>query len=308
MGGDILSRPGRRARFALAAFLAAASLGRPLASLAEDGDPPKPQALPQGGASPGSADSIPTDKPKLRAFCADRPAQATLPCTVDKGHFQLETDLFSATYDSSGGAVTDTYLFTNPTLKLGLADRTDVEVNIAPYEEVRTHEPGASSSQTLYGPSDLIVRLKQNFFGDYRGPLALAVEPFVKVPTARAGIGNGAWEGGVVLPIAAAINKSIILNLSPEVDISKDMFGGGVHLAPVEIINVTWSLPKNLTLSTELYAREDQDPVGVVTQCSADVALSLGLRDDLELDVGTNLGLNSQTPSVVGYIGMAKRF
>ncbi len=291
-----------------AAGCALVVLAHPLASLAADGDPPKPQELPQGGASPGSADSIPTDKPKLRAFCADRPAQATLPCTVDKGHFQLETDVFSATYDRSGGAVTNTYLFTNPTLKFGLADRTDVEVNIAPYEEVRTHEPGAASSQTLYGPGDLTVRMKQNVFGDYRGPLAVAIEPFVKVPTARAGIGDGAWEGGVVLPVAAALGKSIILNLSPEIDISKDMFGGGVHLAPVEIINVTWSLPKNLTLSTELYARQDQDPAGVVTQCSADVALSLGLRDDLELDVGTNLGLNPQTPAVQGYIGMAKRF
>ncbi len=296
-----------RSTFAACALVSAAC-GWAQAGAATDAGAPKPQELPQGGASPGSADSIPTDKPKLRAFCAARPAQAPLPCTVDRGHFQLETDLVSATYDRSGGAVTDSYLFTNPTLKLGIADRTDVEVNIAPYEEVRTHEPGAPSSQTLYGPGDLIVRLKQNFFGDYRGPLALAVEPFVKVPTARAGIGNGAWEGGVVLPAAAAMGKSIILNLSPEVDIAKDMFGGGVHLAPVEIINVTWSLPKNLTLSTELYAREDQDPKGVVTQCSADLGLSLGLRDDLELDVGTNLGLNPQTPAVQGYIGMAKRF
>ena len=46
----------------------------------------------------------------------------------------------------------------------------------------------------------------------------------------------------------------------------------------------------------------------MVTQCSADVALSLGLRDDLELDVGTNLGLNPQTAAVQGYVGMAKRF
>ncbi len=305
MGGNILIAPGRGV---LLGLVAAAGLAGPLAARDADGDPPKPQALPQGGASPGSADSIPTDKPKLRAFCADRPAHAPMPGTVYKGHFQLETDAFNATYNRSGGAVTDTYLFTNPTLKLGIADRTDVEVSIAPYEEVRVHEPGDPSSQTLYGPGDLVVRLKQNFFGDYRGPLALAVEPFVKAPTARSGIGNGAWEGGVVLPIAAAINKSMLLNLSPEVDISKDMFGGGVHLAPVEIINVTWSLPANLTLSTELYAREDQDPVGVITQCSADVALSLGLRDDLELDAGTNLGLNPQTPAVQGYIGMAKRF
>ena len=83
---------------------------------------------------------------------------------------------------------------------------------------------------------------------------------------------------------------------------------GACILSPVEIINVTWSLPKNLTLSTELYAREDQDPGGVVTQCSADVGLSLGLRDDLELDVGADLGLNPQTPAVQAYVGMAKRF
>ena len=281
--------------------------GAPTARAAE-GDPPKPQALPQGGASPGSADSIPTDKPRLRAFCADRPAQATLPCTVDKGHFQLETDVFNASYDRSGGSLTDTYLFSNPNLKLGIGDRTDLEADISPYEAVRTHGPGAPSSDTLYGPGDLTLRLKHNVFGDYRGPLALAVEPFVKVPTARAGLGNGAWEGGVVLPVAAAITRSIILNLSPEVDIAKDAVGGGVHLAPVEIVNVAWSLPENLTLSTELYARQDQDPAGVVTRCSADLGLSLGLRDDLELDVGTNLGLNPQTPAVQGYVGMAKRF
>ena len=270
--------------------------------------PPKVQESPQGGASPGSADSLPTDQPRLRAFCIDRPAQATLPCTVDRGHFQLETDIVNATYDRSGGSLTDTYLFTSPTLKFGLADRTDVEVNITPYEAVHTHDPGASSSQTLYGPGDLTLRLKQNFFGDYRGPLALAVAPYLKIPTARAGIGNGAWEGGVILPVAAALNKSIILNLTPQLNLAKDTVGGGVHLAPAEIVNVTWALPANLTLSTELYAREDQDPAGAVTQCSADLGLSLGLRDDLELDVGTNFGLNPRTPAVRGYLGMAKRF
>ncbi len=266
------------------------------------------EALPQGGASPGSADSIPTDKPKLRAFCVDRPTQATLPCTVDAGHFQLESDVFNATYDRSGGTISDTYLFTNPTLKLGLANRTDVEVTLTPYEEVLTHDPSAGGSHALYGVGDLTVGVKQNVFGDYRGPLAVAVLPFVKAPTARAGIGDGAWEGGVIVPVAAAITKSIILNLSPEVDVRKDRVGGGVHLEPVEIINLAWSLPANLTFSTELYAREQQDPAGVVTQCSADVALALGLPNDLQLDMGANLGLNPQTAAAQGYMGVAKRF
>ena len=266
------------------------------------------EALPQGGASPGSADSIPTDKPKLRAFCADRPAQATLPCTVDMGHLQLETDFYSATYDRVGGAVTDTSLFTNPTLKLGVANRTDLEINISPYETVRTHNSSTEESHTLSGLGDLTLSLKQNFYGDYRGPLALAVEPFITAPTGRAGIGDGGWEGGIILPVAAGLGKSIVLNLTPQLRVARNASGSGVHLAPVEIVNVAWSLPANLTLSTELYAREDQDPAGVTTQCSGDLGLSLGLKNDLELDVGVNIGLNPQTPAAQGYVGFAKRF
>ncbi len=302
MGGDLLKLARRFAAAVFALGLGAAGAAGPALA-----DPPV-QALPQGGASPGSADSIPTDKPKLRAFCADRPAQATLPCTVDTGHFQLETDVFNATYNRSGGLVTDTYLFTNPELKLGVANRTDVEVTFAPYEAVRTHDPAQGGAQTLYGVGDLTLGVKQNLHGDYRGPLAIAVLPFVKIPLARAGIGNGAFEGGLIVPIAAAVTKSIILNLSPELDIRKDAVGGGVHLEPVQIINIGWSLPNNLNLSTELYAREEQDPQGVVTQCSADVALALGLPDDLQLDIGANLGLNPQTPAAQGYVGVAKRF
>ena len=275
----------------------------PAAALAQSGG----EALPQGGASPGSADSIPTDKPQLRAFCADRPGQATLPCTVDQGHFQLETAIADVTYDRSGGLVTDTYLLSDATLKLGLARRTDVEVSIAPYEAVRTYDPQSGSAQTLYGPSDLTLALKQNIFGDYRGPLAMAVEPFLTLPTGRSGIGDGGVEGGVLLPVAFGF-KSAVLNLNAELDFRRDATGHGVHPEKVEIINVAWSLPANLGLTTELYARERQDPTGVVTETSADLALALSIPKDLQLDVGMNFGLNPQTPAVEAYCGVSKRF
>ena len=108
--------------------------------------------------------------------------------------------------------------------------------------------------------------------------------------------------------MAASLGKSVVLNLTPALRVARNGQGGGVHLAPVEIINVAWSLPANLTLSTELYAREDENPGGVVTQCSGDLGLSLGLKNDLELDVGVNLGLNPQTAAAQGYFGFAKRF
>ena len=265
------------------------------------------EELPKGGASPGSADSIPTDKPQLRAFCTDRPGQATLPCTVDTGHIQLETAIADVTYDRSGGVITDTYLFSDPTLKIGVANRTDVEISVAPYEEVRTYDPQSGATSTLYGPGDLTLAVKQNFFGDYRGPLATAIEPFLTLPTGRSGIGDGGVEGGVLLPVAFGF-KSVVLNLNGELDLRRNSVGGGVHPEEVEIVNIAWSLPANLGLTTELYARERQDPSGAVTVTSADFALALGIPKDLQLDVGANIGLNPQTPAVEAYCGVSKRF
>lgn len=284
------------------AVLAAAALSYGVAQAQSAGE-----ALPKGGASPGSAESIPTDKPQLRAFCADRPGQATLPCTVDAGHFQLETAITDVTYDRSGGQVTDTYLFGDPTLKLGVANRTDVEVSMAPYEAVRTHDPKSGATSTLYGPGDLTLAVKQNVFGDYRGPLATAVVPFLTLPTGRSAIGDGGVEGGVLLPVAFGF-KSAVLNLNAELDLRRDAMGGGVHPEEVQIVNVAWSLPANLGLTTEFYARERQDPSGVVTEASADVALALGIPKDLQLDLGANFGLNPQTPAVEAYCGVSKRF
>jgi len=62
----------------------------------------------------------PTPDDQLRDLCTDRPPKANLPCTVDPGHFQYESDVFNWTRSVSGGTTTDTFLYTNPTLKVGL--------------------------------------------------------------------------------------------------------------------------------------------------------------------------------------------
>ena len=46
----------------------------------------------------------------------------------------------------------------------------------------------------------------------------------------------------------------------------------------------------------------------MTTETSADLALALGLPNDLQFDVGVNLGLNPQTAAVEGYCGVSKRF
>ena len=264
----------------------------------------KVEAAPQGGASPGSQDDTPTDKPQLRAFCTDRPGQGTLPCTVDPGHLQLETDLFNVAYDRGQGR--ETYLFTNPMLKLGVAPRADLELQVAPYEPVRRFASGAVAPSDIYGVGDLTVRYKQNVFGDYRGPLAVAIEPFVIAPTGRRGIGDGGWEGGL-MPFAVGLSKTLVLNFAPEVDVRRDQVGGGVHTEEFVVANVTVQLPKRLGLLLEVATRNSQD-AGAHTQVFCDFALSLSLVNDAEIDVGINHALNPFAPANQIYVGLAKRF
>ena len=94
------------------------------------------QTAPSDGAGSPDKSSYsffdPTPEDQLRDLCTDRPPKANLSCTVDPGHFQYEVRRFNWTRSVSGGATTDTFLYTNPTLKIGLTNTIDLEANMAP--------------------------------------------------------------------------------------------------------------------------------------------------------------------------------
>ena len=109
------------------------------------------------------------------------------------GDFQIESDLFNWSRATAPGVRTDTYLVTNPTFKYGVGSATDIEANIVPYEQIVTHVGGQSTS--IGGVGDLYLRVKQRLT-DASGKAQLSLIPYVKVPTARSGIGDRQWEGG----------------------------------------------------------------------------------------------------------------
>jgi hypothetical protein len=45
-----------------------------------------------------------------------------------------------------------------------------------------------------------------------------------------------------------------------------------------------------------------------VSQYSYDVSLAWQPRPSLQFDIGANIGLNRNTPDVVGYLGISTRF
>ena len=254
--------------------------------------------------------SRPTPDADLRTLCTDRPTKSTSPCTVDAGHVQIESDVFNATFDRSGGVDTDTYLYTNPTLKLGLTNTVDVELNIAPYQVVTTRVRATGATARAEGIGDLFARLKVNLLGDDGGDVAFAVVPYVKAPTARTGVGNRATEGGLIAPLSVNLPMNWSVVIDPEVDSLKNAAGGGHHTNVSALVSLSKPASKTVTLSAELWSDVNYDPSGTVRQVSADFGAAWipAAAPNLQWDGGINIGLNNVTPGIQAYVGVSRRF
>lgn len=259
------------------------------------------------GAAHGGDDPAPGP---LRDLCVDRPGKGTSACTVDAGHFQVEVDAFNGTYASDGSSSVDSYFYTNPTIKFGVNDHVDVEVNLAPFVEIRTKDKSSGSTSTTRGIGDLFLRAKLSVYGNDGGAFGFALEPYVKLPTAKSDIGNGAVEGGLVVPLSLQLDNSWSVSATPEVDILEDADGHGRHAVLSNVVGIGRSVGGGVSLGAELWVLTDLDPSGDTVQSTFDLSGAWQPDDEpnLQLDGGVNFGLNDATPDLQVYAGVSRRF
>jgi hypothetical protein len=242
----------------------------------------------------------------VQPICPDRPSKSTGACTVPAGRVQVEMGLVDWTHDRSDGVTSDFTTLGSTLLKYGVSGNADVEFGFTPYEASRVHGGGAHERDSGFG--DLVARVKYRLVpadADFQ----VALDPFVKIPTASHNLGNGKVEGGLLVPMSTPLGKSgITLSLGPELDLLADGDGHGRHLATVQVFNLGASLADKLSVSGELWGRWDWDPGGTNRQYSADGAVAYLVNKDLQLDAGANFGLNRQTPDVELYTGVSVRF
>ena len=283
-------------------LFAAALLGSAAGTAAAQTAPDAPAPNSASAAQTGTPTSSSPDAP----ICTDRPTKSNFACTVPEGDVQIESDLFNWSRSSAPGVRTDTYLVTNPTVKYGVGPSTDLEANIIPYEEIRTHTGGQTTS--IDGVGDLYLRVKQRLT-DPTGKAQFSLIPYVKAPTAKLGIGNREWEGGLIAPFNYSLPRNITLTIVPEVDVLANAADpGGRHAQLVGLVNLGFALTPRLTLYTELWTAQNLDPSGTVRQYSADTALAYLVTRTVQVDVGGNFGLNRTTPDAQLYLGVSTRF
>ena len=237
-------------------------------------------------------------------ICTDRPAKANAVCTVAPGHVQLENSLVGWARFKAAGSSATTLTVGSSVLKYGLTDHSDLQLGWTPYIRIVIWDKG--SSESIGGIGDVSLRSKHRL-SRAEAPVQVALIPFAKLPTAKRGIGNRRFEGGLAMPISFSLVGPVTATLGPELDLLADGDGHGTHVGLVNIINLSAPVAPRLTLAVELWTNSNIDPAGTVKQASADVALAYALANDFQLDAGINGGLTRATPDLELYVGLSIR-
>lgn len=240
----------------------------------------------------------PTPRELRRDMSPDRPDTTESPITVDAGTVQLEMSFF----DLSRNGSQRTWAVAPFNLKLGLTESMDIQFVLDPYLHVREDGRG----RFAHGLGDLQVRLKLNLWGNDGGRTAFGVMPFIKVPTAGAGLGNDHVEGGVILALSWDAAPGVGLGFMVEPDIVYDEADDDHDLELLHTAVLGLDITDRIGWFIE-YAgvvSADSSPY----RAEAITGFTLAVTDDLMLDCGVRLGLTGDADDWGLFAGMSIRF
>jgi hypothetical protein len=252
----------------------------------------------------------PTPSESMRELSTDRPDQTESAYSVDAGHFQVEMDVVSATFDhdtSGGGSLrTQTWTAGGINLKAGLLNNVDIQFVFEAWTKARVEDEVANTVTESEGTGDLQTRLKINLWGNDGGRTALAIMPFVKWPLSESDVRNGKTEGGLIIPFAADLGGGWGLGAMTEFDFISDG-NGGRDTEYFNTITAGRDLCGNLGGYVEFAALVAPES-GTDWQGQLGLGFTYGLCEDARLDFGCNFGVTESAPDYNPFLGLSFRF
>lgn len=151
------------------------------------------------------------------------------------------------------------------------------------------------------GSGDTTVRLKWSLWGNDGEASAFALMPYVKLPSASAGFGNGLIEGGIVAPLELGGPADFGLGLLAQVDLVGD---DEAEYRPAFLF--TGTVSHELLGAAEVFV-EVEALFPSTTIDDAAIALNSGLSypvgDDLVIDAGARVGLSPAAQDLAVFVG-----
>lgn len=251
----------------------------------------------------------PTPKELMREMSTDRPDKTESPYTVDAGHLQLEMSFLDYTYNHDDPdepqARVDSFSVVPANMKVGLLNNVDLQVVLNPYIHEVTRDDGVKTRRDGFG--DVQTRLKINFGGNDAGDTAFAAMPFIEFPTNTDDLGNDKVEGGVILPLAVALPGGWNMGLMAEFDFNQNSADEDYHTEYIHSITFGHAIAGNLNGYVEFFSNTStEDNVAWVS--TVDAGLTYGVNEDIQLDLGVNVGVTRFADDLNPFCGLSMRY
>jgi len=136
------------------------------------------------------------------------------PTTVKPGHFLLEMDALTLSLDKEGDSRYTLFGAASTFLTTGLTQNWDIQVGAELFFSQKIEN--GSFKQRDSGVGNMYLRTKWRFYDE--GSTAVAIIPYVKIPTSSAAFGNDAVEGGIILPWSTTLPGEIGMAAMAELD------------------------------------------------------------------------------------------
>ena len=246
----------------------------------------------------------PTPKDQMRELSTDRPDTTESPYSVDAGHFQVEWEALSVGRTKTGGVTTKT-LSSSVNAKVGLTNRSDLQVVMEFFRDVSQSGNGADFDES--GIGDLDIRYKFNLWGNDGGPTAAGLMPFITLPTHSEDFGASRdVEGGLIIPFATELDGGWGLGVMLEVDFVRNDADDGHTVVWVQTVTAAHDIVGDLGGFLEFVnlASADDD---ASSEAYFNAGLTYGVNDDLQLDAGTNIGLTQASKDTRFFLGISFR-
>jgi hypothetical protein len=258
------------------------------------------------GVAPAHAQSSQQGQ-DAREYCPARPGLGTPGCTIAPGRVSIETGIADWSRDDTADERDDTVLIGDTLVRVGVSDTLELQLGWTPFGHTRTRDKANGAIEKADRVGDALVGLKANLVHPDGDGFSAALQPFVTLPIGRAPLGAGDWGAGVVVPVSFDLSPALNLQFSPEVDAATDGDGHGRHLAYGSVVGLGVTISKAVGVTFEVAATRDHDPEGHSTEVYGAVSASWTPADDLQLDIGANLGLNHDAADMELYFGISRQ-
>ena len=231
---------------------------------------------------------------ELRELSTDRPDATESPYTVDAGHYQFELEIGALTRD--GGE--KSFNLGELNAKYGVDASTDVQFVLPIYERVVGGDDG-------FG--DIQIRVKRNLWGNDEGDTALAIMPFIQIPTGAEGISSDEIEGGIIIPFGFEGAGGWGYGVQAEADIVADEVGGGHHFSFLASATAAHALTEKVGVFFEIVAILGEG-ADATSEYYFNSGLTYGVTETLQFDGGVRAGLSGDSEDFSPFVGVSAKF